>query len=326
MKKLLGLFLVVLFALSLNPLSLAQEKVNLEYKFQEGQTIFVLVLTQGQVNFQMPQSVQEQGVPPAFPINMALLMSMKTLKTYSDGAADIEFKFLDGKIEVMGQQTPMPPQMASQSFRLRMGKKGNVIKLLTPLPTGQLSPFAGFDPNTMIQSMSILTVFPEEAVGVGDKWEKKLDLNLPFGKMTMLYKMNLTNFLEVENRKLAKIAFEMPPTPFAFAIPLSMGMPGPQLEVAQQQATAFNLTGEMQLKGEMLFDYNKGQIDSQVGSLKLTMEMGAPATSSAPPGGLNISAIMKFKATFTEKKPNMPQNLSQIKITFPEEQNQQQSK
>jgi len=320
MKKFVCLLIMVFLIVAVIPLGIAQEKVNLEYKFQEGQTIYTLAIIQGQINLQLPQSVQEQGVPPAFPVNMALIISMKTLKTYSDGAADIEFRFVDGRMEMMGQVMPFPQQMTSQPIKLRMGKKGNLIKLLTPLPTGQQNLFAGFDPNTMIQSMSSFTVFPEEAVGAGDKWEKKIELNLPFGKMNMLYKMNLVSFVEAENKKLARIGTNIPPTPFTFAMPISMAMPGAQPGGEAQQASTLQISGQMELKGDMLFDYEKGQVSSQVGTLKMTMNMNAPQGAQGPAGGLSMDMNMKFKTTFSEKKPTLPQNLSQIQIVVPEEQ------
>ena len=321
MRKFLGLILLVLLTLVIIPLSKAQEKVNLEYKFQEGQTIYTLAIIQGQVNLQLPQSVQEQGVPPALPMNMALIMSMKTLKSYSDGAADIELSFVDGRMEMMGQVMPFPQQM-TQAFRLRIGKKGNIIKFLTPLPAGQQNIFAGFDPNMMIQSMSAFTVFPEEAVGVGDKWEKKMELNLPFGKLIMLHKMNLVGFVEVENRKLARIRIEIPATPFTFAMPMWMGMPGAQPGGEAEQVPTLQMNGKMEIKSDMLFDYEKGQINSQVGAVKMTMSMGIPEGEAGPPGGfsMDMDMNMKFKVTFSEKKPTIPQNLSQIQITLPEEQ------
>lgn len=274
------------------------------------------------MNLQLPQSVQAQGTPPAFPINMALIMSMKTLKTYSDGAADIETRFVDGKMEIMGQVMPFPQQANSQAFRLRIGKKGNIIRFLTALPTGQQNLFAGFDPNMMIQSMSGFAVFPEEAVGVGDKWEQKMELNLPFGKMNMIYKMNLVGFVEAENQKLARIKIDIPPTPFTFAMPI--GMPGAQAGGEAGQVPTLQMSGKMETKSDMLFNYEKGQMSSQVGTLKMTMNMTPPEGELGPAGGfsMDMEMNMKFKVTFSEKKPALPQNLSQIQIVIPEEQNQ----
>jgi hypothetical protein len=323
MRRFACVFLLLALILVLIPLSNAQEKVNLEYKFKEGQTTYILAIAQGQLNLQLPQSVQQQGVPPAFPVNMALIISMKTLKTYSDGAADIEIRFVDGKMEMMGQVMPFPQQMTAQSIKLRMGKKGNLIKLLTPLPTGQQSLFTGLDPNMLIQNVSGFTVLPDEAIGVGDKWEKKMELNLPFGKMNMLYKMSLTEFVEAENQKLARIKIDIPPTPFTFAIPI--GMPGTQAGGEAQQTPTLQISGKMEIKSDMLFDYEKGQVSSQVGTLKMTMNMNPPE-GAQPPTGLSMDMNMKFKTTFSEKKPTLPQNLSQIQIVVPEEQKPEEQK
>jgi hypothetical protein len=326
MRRFACLLLLLALTLVLIPLSNAQEKVNLEYKFTEGQTIYVLAIIQGQLNLQLPQSVQQQGVPPAFPVNMALIASMKTLKTYSDGAADIEVRLVDGRMETMGQVMPFLQQMTAQAIKLRMGKKGNLIKLLTPLPTAQQNLLPGFDPSMMIQSLLGFSLFPEEAVGVGDKWEKKMELNLPFGKMNMLFKMSLTDFVEAENQKLARIKIDIPSTPFTFAIPFNMGMPGAQPGGGAQQTPTLQMSGKMEVKTYMLFDYAKGQVSSQVGTLKITTNVNAPQGAQGPAGGLSMDINMKFKITFSEKKPTLPQNLSQIQIVVPEEQKPEEQK
>jgi hypothetical protein len=221
-------------------------------------------------------------------------------------------------MEMMGQVMPFPQQITPQPIKLRMGKKGNLIKLLTPLPTGQQNLFAGFDPNTMIQSMSGFTVFPEEAVGAGDKWEKKMELNLPFGKMKIVSKMNFVGFVEAENKKLARIEIIIPQTPFTFAMPVAM--PGAQPGGEAQESATIPISGQMEIKSDMLFDYENGQVSSLLGALKMTMTMSFPARAGGPPGELSMDMNMKFKTTFSEKKPTLPQNLSQIQIVVPEEQ------
>jgi hypothetical protein len=52
----------------------------------------------------------------------------------------------------------------------------------------------------------------------------------------------------------------------------------------------------------------------------MTMNMNAPQGAQGPAGGLSMDMNMKFKTTFSEKKPTLPQNLSQIQIVVPEEQ------
>lgn len=306
MKTLKQMFIVGLVVGLLLPLAVAQEKVTLEYKFKEGQTQYVLMVIQGQVALQLPESVQQGAMPPAFPMIMALIMSTKTLKTYSDGAADIEFKFLDGKMYMMGQEIPFlqQQQQVPQAIRIRMGKKGNVIKLLTPLSTAQPNIFTGMDPNMMIQNLSRYALLPEQEVGIGDKWEVKMDTDLPpLGKLNILHKMNLTSFEKVGDKNCAKIAMEVPPSTFQLSIP--MGMPGAAPE--GQEVPTLPMNGQIEMKGDILFDYQNGSVVSQTGTLKMVLVMTMPAPGAPQAASsLTTNINMRFRVNFLEKRPELP--------------------
>lgn len=293
------------------PLATAQDKVTLEYKFKEGQTIYLLAVVQGQVSIQLPESVQQGAMPTAFPLSVATIISMKTLKTYSDGAADIELGFLEGKMYLPGQEIPLSTlaqqQGIPQTIRIRMGKKGNIIKLLTPLPTQQISttsPF-GLDPNMLIQNLSQFAILPEQEVGVGDKWEVKLDTDLsPFGKLKLLQKLTLTSFEKVGNRDCAKIAIEVPPSNLQFNIPLAM--PG-AVPTEGQEVPTLPINGQLEMKGDMLFDPQNGYIVSQTGALKMLLNMTMPGPGAQGQAfQMLININMKFKVSSSEKKPTLP--------------------
>lgn len=305
MKGYKKLLLVALCVFLLLPLAVAQEKVTLEYKFKEGQTQYMLAVIQGQVALQLPESVQQGAMPTAFPMSMALIVSMKTLKAYSDGAADIEFRFLDGTMSIMGQEFPFQQQQLPQAIRIRMGKKGNIIKLLTPLNTStpQSNIFASLDPNMLIQSFSRFAILPEQEVGVGDKWEVKLNTELPsLGKINILQKMSLVSFEKIGDKNCAKISLEVPPSTFLLNIPVPLPGNAPQ----GQEATTMPVNGQMEMKGEMLFDYQNGNMVSQTGTLKMNLAMEMPAGAQAMPYQLTTNINMKFKVSFSEQKPKLP--------------------
>lgn len=304
------IFLVVMISALILPWATAQEKVTLEYKYREGQTQYMLAVVQGQVALQLPESVEQGAMPPAFPMTMVLVMSMKTLKTYSDGAADIEIKVVDGKMSVMGveqsfMQSPQGQQFP-QTVRIRVGKRGNLIKLLTPLTNVQTNILAGFDTNMMIQNLSRFALLPEQEVGVGDKWEIKMDTDLlPFGKLNILQKMTLTSFEKVGDKNCAKISMEVPPSTFQLNIPLPMGMPGATPE--GQEVPTMPMNGQIEMKGDMLFDYQNGNMVSQNGTLKMILNMAMPTPGAAQgPYQINANINMKFKINFSEKKPELP--------------------
>lgn len=305
-KKLFVSWLIVALLL---PFAIAQEKVALEYKFKEGQTLYMLVVTQGQVSIQLPESVQQGAMPPAFPLSMALISSMKTIKTYSDGAADLEVRFLEGKMYMMGEEISFPQQQKEtpQAIRLRMGKKGNIIRLLTPIST-QSSPMGPIpiDPNMLIQSLSRFSLLPEQEVGVGEQWELKMDMDLPpLGKLNILYKMNLTSFEKVGDKNYAKIAMEVPPSTLQLNIPLTMLGNTPAVE--GQEVSTIPMSGQVEMKGDMLFDYQNGYTVSQNGTLKMLLNLTMPAAGgqgTAPQ--ITVDINMKFRLNWGEKRPQLP--------------------
>lgn len=304
MKVYKKLLLVALCVFLLLPLAIAQEKVTLEYKFKEGQTQYMLVVIQGQEALQLPESVQQGAMPTAFPMSMALIVSMKTLKAYSDGAADIEIRFLDGTWSMMGQEIPFP--QIPQAIRIRMGKKGNILKLLTPLntSTSQFNILASLDPNMLIQSFSSFAILPEQEVGVGDKWEVKINTELPsLGKINILQKMSLVSFEKIGDKNCAKISLEVPPSTFLLNIPVPVPGNAPQ----GQEATTMPVNGQMEMKGEMLFDYQNGNMVSQTGTLKMKLALEMPAAGAqGMPYQLTRNINMKFKVSFSEEKPKLP--------------------
>ncbi len=320
-KRLFWIGLLVIFSL---PFVIAQEKVTLEYKFKEGQTLYMLVAIQGQVSIQLPESVQQEAMSPAFPISMALIVSQKTLKVYSDGAADMEYKFVDGKIYMMGQEISLleQQQQLPQTIRLRIGKKGNIIKLLTPISTQQAPGIVGigFDPNMFINNLSQVPVLPEQEVGIGDKWELKMDIDLaPLGKFNILSKMSLTGFEKVGDRNCAKIAIDVPPFPFQLNIPMAMPGAVPQ----EQEVPTLPMNGQMEMKGDMLFDYQNGYMVSQTGRLKMIMNMVMPAPGAQEMASqLTTNIDMKFKISPLEKKPQLPTPTQIQQIFQPPQQEQ----
>ncbi|MBC7327131.1 hypothetical protein H5T87_03330 [bacterium] len=319
MRKINMLIIIALVSSFLLPFAVAQEKFNLEYKFQEGQTRYMLFITQGQVNIELPQSVQEGAMPMSFPLIMAMSLSMKTLKVYSDGAADVEIRLVDGKMYMMGQEISMLQQQgATQPIRIRMGKKGNLIKLLTPINIPQGNPFMGtINPDMLVQNFSRLTVLPQEEVGVGDKWEQKIDTEIPnLGKLNLLQKMTFTSVEKIGDVNCAKISIEIPPSTFQFNIPMGPPTQG-------QEPPTLPLNGKLEMKGDMVFDPQNGYMVSQSGTLKMLINVTMPAGGQVgAPSSLSTNIDMKFKVTTMDKKPTLP-TPTQIQQQFQPQQESQ---
>lgn len=271
-------------------MSFAQEKVDFVYKYKQGETLYMLCSFKGQMELQMP-GMGAQGLPPSFPLDYLLLVSAKTLKTYEDGSADIEYRVEDGQITMMGQTSPLPAQASQQAVRLRIGPKGNVLKIITMPSTTQ--GFVGVDPQSILQGMTQMAVYPEQAVAVGDKWERKGEFNLPpLGKLSLVVQGQFAGMESVDKKTYPKLVFTIPPTPINLQIPIGAFAGG----VGEQaESSVLILQGEMEAKTAQLFDTQIGKPFQDNGALKMKMNITIPPQLAQQGGPSQISMNMNLQ-------------------------------
>ncbi len=289
MQRRISLVVVVVLVVGVI-MSFAQEKVNFVYKYKQGETLYMLCSFKGQMELQIP-GMEAQGIPPSFPLDFLLLVSAKTLKTYEDGSADIEYRVEDGQITMMGQTAPLPPEASQQAVRLRIGPKGNVLKIITMPSTTQ--GFVGVDPQSILQGMTQVTVYPEQAVAVGDKWEQKGEFNLPpLGKLSLVVQGTFAGMETVDKKTYPKLVFTIPPTPINFQIPMGAFAGGVG---GQAESTVLTLQGEMEAKTTQFFDTQIGKPFQDNGTLKMKMDITVPPQLAQQGGPSQISMSMNLQ-------------------------------
>ena len=200
--------LVVLAASTLGTGTTVQAQATLRWKFKEGEKLSYATETV------QKQAFNVNGMDVETTMNQTMEMSW-SVQTVQDGKAAIVQKFdrvrqkmeslfgsydydsKDGKPpegpigEIVG---PMLDAMAGAEFRFSMDGQGDIsdVKLAEKLVTALRNNPAAAQMGAMFSEEGLKNMvqqsaatFPKEALTKGKSWNKKVELKLPFGKMTM---------------------------------------------------------------------------------------------------------------------------------------------
>lgn len=282
----LGLFGLVLSCTVLAGLAQAQDAKTLRWKFEAGEKLHYVMAQD------INQKITSGDTPIEMKVNQTMDMTM-SVESVADGVATIKQTIdrarmkMDGpqgmKIEYDSAAEKEPEGMGkmiatafeavvNKPFTVKMSPRGEVIELKVPEGMQEsLQKSAGgagkMVSEQMLKQMSEISVLPEEAVGPGKSWNRKVEVDMPgLGKQTIENKFTYQGMEQRDGKELAKIdvQMEMKPADDKAAGPM-------KIQSHQGKGTIWFNNAEGQLQESEIKSTMKAQIT--VGTTSMSQEM-----------------------------------------------------
>lgn len=156
---------------------------------------------QGKIRFQLPGNNTEQDIALAG----ATRVSEGVVSASTDGYRTVEARFLSANITQNGQ--PVPLNLVGRSMKFRRDLLGRVFSFEgAPLEGGGANNAMGFDPLKMVNDLSRMVTFPQQAVGVGDNWANEFEMPSPDGsRLRVSTQSALKQFSTAAGRSIATV-------------------------------------------------------------------------------------------------------------------------
>jgi len=292
----------------------AQDTVNLELKFKEGQRLVYRFGATADITFTL------EGFMPLPPVmagpgpmqgKLSAQVNLEALEVEPDGSAWLKtsvgpaaasfegggtttaMSLNEGRIVMKSGDkefvSPMPA--IPPSVEMKMSKRGTILGLRgkgVDEVTSRVKEMGGLDLDQILQTL--VFALPDEPLRLGEELKKKSEVKLPGGQMPIPveYSFVLLGFERGEGNR-ARVGFTMK----ASAPQIDMGALAPRVPPrASAPAIGLKLSAAHTMKGEMIFDLDMGQVRSSTFEIRDEFSM-----SGAPSDQAGDGKITAFKGT-----------------------------